>query len=571
MGISIFKAAGLSRKLLLIHLPLTVLAVLAVFAVLEVDYYFTEQDRLRENLARMVNTQGTAIESAVWEFDLQHLRDLLEKQTHLPFLQSVVVHGGSGELLGAVGDLNRPLLSPELRLERPLRHQSGTEVRIIGRMVVTAHDDGIRMALIEHLKVNGSILLALMATLVAGTLYGVGRVIGGPLEEFRDAIQRPMEEQMRAPLHWDRADELGDVLQAYNEMMKGRHLAEIAMKKREDDLRLAVRRAEAAGAEAARFNRLAIDRELRMMELKGIVNQLSMQTGRDPPFAEIATGAGSDAAPFSVPMEKGEPEGDESGTMPTEAVRAAASLETILDLPILQPLLDDFAVAVGGRVTIIDSDGDATGFVRALNEGEEYPLYRDRNGLTEAVVPIRVDGRHLGALCLGPFFRASSDRDRFQAAVEDAGSGEGSGLEGAKGVGVLDADRLPAILGFLTRFARLMVEVGTERITAWQSRTDLHEGRLAALNLAEDAEKARRELAEYQKHLESLVEERTTELRKDVARRRLAEAQVREKMEELEKFTAVAVGRELRMIALKEEVNALNVALGRDAPYRIVE
>ncbi|HIJ84351.1 MAG TPA: hypothetical protein HPQ00_09120, partial [Magnetococcales bacterium] len=99
MRFSSFFVQGLSRKLLMIHLPLTVVAVLAVFAVLEVDYYHKEHARLIETLARVVNVQGVAVESAVWEFDLAHIRDLLEKQTHLPFLQSAIVHGSGGEIL----------------------------------------------------------------------------------------------------------------------------------------------------------------------------------------------------------------------------------------------------------------------------------------------------------------------------------------------------------------------------------------------------------------------------------------------------------------------------------------
>lgn len=57
----------------------------------------------------------------------------------------------------------------------------------------------------------------------------------------------------------------------------------------------------------------------------------------------------------------------------------------------------------------------------------------------------------------------------------------------------------------------------------------------------------------------------------DVTERRNAEIVAREKMDEMEKFTGVAVGRELRMIALKEEINRLSVELGRGQAYEIVE
>jgi DNA-binding NtrC family response regulator len=54
-------------------------------------------------------------------------------------------------------------------------------------------------------------------------------------------------------------------------------------------------------------------------------------------------------------------------------------------------------------------------------------------------------------------------------------------------------------------------------------------------------------------------------------RRREAEEALQDKMQELQRFHDVTVGRELAMIALKKEVNALLIAAGREARYVIVE
>ncbi len=57
----------------------------------------------------------------------------------------------------------------------------------------------------------------------------------------------------------------------------------------------------------------------------------------------------------------------------------------------------------------------------------------------------------------------------------------------------------------------------------------------------------------------------------DITERKMAEDEVKAKMEELEQFSRIAVGRELRMIGLKREVNALSARLGRGTPYEIAE
>lgn len=63
--------------------------------------------------------------------------------------------------------------------------------------------------------------------------------------------------------------------------------------------------------------------------------------------------------------------------------------------------------------------------------------------------------------------------------------------------------------------------------------------------------------------------ERFVVLSRDITARRAAEAELRERNRELERFNRAATERELRMVALKREVNELARAAGRPAPYDV--
>ncbi|MBF0624930.1 MAG: PocR ligand-binding domain-containing protein [Magnetococcales bacterium] len=696
MSKAFFQVNSLSGKLLRIHLSLTVAALLALFLVLELDFYRGEQVRLVEGLNRLVTVQSAAIEAAVWEFDLQRVRDLLEEQSRLPFFQAAEVLGKGREVLAFAGRPRQAPRSPELRLEHPLLHRFGSGEEVIGQLVVTVHDDGIRTALLQHLKINGMTLLTLLAALAGGTLFGVRRVIGQPLEEFRQAIERPLDAQIQNPLRWDRNDELGKVLQAYNAMLEARNNAERATRQREEELREAARQAREASVEATRFNRLASGRELRMRELKERVNALSRELERPLPFSLGDNAPGPEAQPA---------DGAED-----------LALDNLLDMAELQSLFENFCSAVGVPAAIIDLQAKVlassrwqracTDFHRVnpttcdrciesdtqlalhLQEGKDFSIYRCRNGLTDAASPIVVNGRHLANVFIGQFLLAPPDLEFFWTQAREVGFDEQAYLAAIAEVPIMAEERLPAILGFLSRFAKLLATMSLERLQSSRSEDALRQGRMAAMNLAEDAERARLDLAEYQKQLEYLVEERTAEVRaaeersrlildcagegifgtdregrvhfinpaalrmlereagevigqpfhpiahhshpdgtpypaedcpmwraqaqgitahvdheflwrkdgsnfpteysavpiwrdevvegsvvtfRDITKRRQVEAQVLEKMGELEQFTRVAVGRELRMIALKEEINRLSAELGRQPPYEIVE
>ena len=57
------------------------------------------------------------------------------------------------------------------------------------------------------------------------------------------------------------------------------------------------------------------------------------------------------------------------------------------------------------------------------------------------------------------------------------------------------------------------------------------------------------------------------QLQRELAERKRAEAQLRETVAALERFSRSGVGRELRMIELKRQVNELAEQLGKEAPY----
>ena len=117
----------------------------------------------------------------------------------------------------------------------------------------------------------------------------------------------------------------------------------------------------------------------------------------------------------------------------------------------------------------------------------------------------------------------------FAAQADELGFDRASYLKAVHEAPVIDEARLPSILGFLTRFARL---VGSFAVEQWRARqaelsiryhaAEQQRQRAAAISLAEDAERSRAEVTAYKEHLEELVEERTAEL--EVARQRAEEA-----------------------------------------------
>jgi hypothetical protein len=57
----------------------------------------------------------------------------------------------------------------------------------------------------------------------------------------------------------------------------------------------------------------------------------------------------------------------------------------------------------------------------------------------------------------------------------------------------------------------------------------------------------------------------------NIAERKQMEEELRKNVDELERFSKVAFGREKKMIQLKQEINELMIQLGQNEKYKIVQ
>jgi two-component system sensor histidine kinase/response regulator len=287
--------------------------------------------------------------------------------------------------------------------------------------------------------------------------------------------------------------------------------------------------------EIERFNRLALGREQRIVDLKVQINALAAELGRGVLFHAPEQAEDLDA---------------EAITDAAEILDAATIKREFIDLlreNELQELFSNFCDAVGIAAAIIDPEGNVlasarwarvcTDFHRVndiscsrciesdtdlalrLNEGKDYAMYRCKNGMTDCASPIVISGHHVANVFIGQFHTGAIDTDFFRLQADQLGLDSDAYMQAVHEAPVKDEAQLPAILGFLARFAKLVGSFAVQQWRARQAENSIRthviaaqRERVAAISLAEDAEHARAEVTDYKEHLEDLVEERTAEL-----------------------------------------------------------
>jgi len=181
--------------------------------------------------------------------------------------------------------------------------------------------------------------------------------------------------------------------------------------------------------------------------------------------------------------------GDEMDDKDTEVV-----LQNIIDGTAIQQLMSDFCDLTGIGGALLDLQGNvlaSTGwqdicfkFHRAHPETNrncmesdyvlsqdvepgQYKIYRCRNNMLDIVMPIMVEGRHLGNLFTGQFFFTDEppDHDVFRAQARQYGFDEEEYLAALSRVPLLDKEAVTKALRFYVKLAEIISTAGYNNLS----------------------------------------------------------------------------------------------------------
>ncbi|MBL8481430.1 MAG: PocR ligand-binding domain-containing protein, partial [Rhodocyclaceae bacterium] len=93
-----------------------------------------------------------------------------------------------------------------------------------------------------------------------------------------------------------------------------------------------------------------------------------------------------------------------------------------------------------------------------LAAGQEYNVYRCRNGLVDVAVPVMIGGAHIGNLFTGQFFFDEPDYDHFRQQAHQAGFDEDAYIAAIRDVPRYSESKVFGMMVFLVRMAELIGE-----------------------------------------------------------------------------------------------------------------
>ncbi|CAK0744862.1 Histidine kinase [Azospirillaceae bacterium] len=230
------QTTAVSVKFLILLIPVLTLSTILFSS----TYFYTKSTKLQRLLTTKIQNvaeiNAATLANALWSFDLTGVSGIIQAMLVNQTLECVVV---TDALSG------HEYIWPEPACvdipERPLvRHSIILNGRHLGDLTLFYSFQSIQTQIREEILNSFWLLILSLLTTVITALMAHRITIGAPLRRLIESIRLADQKHVRQPVKWKSSDELGQVIEAYNQMLCRLTAEEEALRRSEERLTLAI-------------------------------------------------------------------------------------------------------------------------------------------------------------------------------------------------------------------------------------------------------------------------------------------------------------------------------------------
>jgi len=209
--------SSLSAKFIATVTPIFICVFVLFVGIYEWGNYEKSREELMQHLDTMAASQSIILAESIANRDAGQLSLLLASVISDPNLVGVEVHDTNGQILDSFGDVQAG--DAQFRKTITVNFADGDDVRKVGTLTLRMTDRNLKKALRKHLIDHGLLATALLISGLIGAALAHRRIVGRPLGKLLSAINETRGGR-RGQVDWHSNDEIGEVIESYNEMQR---------------------------------------------------------------------------------------------------------------------------------------------------------------------------------------------------------------------------------------------------------------------------------------------------------------------------------------------------------------
>ncbi len=226
----------------MVFLPLVGVSLLVIFLVTEYTSATERLSALEAKVEDIAVVQAGALAQPMWELDADAIVATVAKLKDDESFLSAKIFDEANDVMH---ELSVPI-PPTIFLNR--RIQSVSDItfandgkdQVIGKVEIIFHVASVEREMLQGLAVDAVTMLVLALVIAFATIFMTDRVIGRPIGQLRKSIERLAEENIREPVTWESADEIGQLVRAFNDLQVTQTEAEAKIKEYQRGLEVLV-------------------------------------------------------------------------------------------------------------------------------------------------------------------------------------------------------------------------------------------------------------------------------------------------------------------------------------------
>jgi PAS domain S-box-containing protein len=225
----------LEMKFLKLVLPVILVTASLFFVIIEGFSATRAMEELNAKQQTLAQRHSILISHWVWNLDRERLKFSLETLiTDKSIVGAQVVNERGGELAsaGIVPEEGRGLSTTV-----DIFFRTDSDQILVGRATIFATDRFVKEQVLHQFLHDGSLILVILVPTIMVSIYANRKTVTVPLSRMMAVIEQAVGSNLPEPIDWDSSDEIGAIVESFNNLMSRRKEAAREKAKLERELK----------------------------------------------------------------------------------------------------------------------------------------------------------------------------------------------------------------------------------------------------------------------------------------------------------------------------------------------
>ena len=228
------KLRTLRGKFLLFVLPPMIVCFLIFSVIFAVFSYKDKKQHIISKLKSYAQTQSSILAKSLWDVNFEVAEAQIKSMLLIPDLSGVkVLEFTTGVTIQAGFLPDENSIGEYFEVQEDIVYKTPNEEQRIGKLSIVSRKNNIYKPLIRSFLRDTLLLLLLVSAIIASAVAANRMIMDKPLKLFLRAIRRADEDDVREHVDWPVGDELGVVINAYNNLLETLSTAEEVVRESE--------------------------------------------------------------------------------------------------------------------------------------------------------------------------------------------------------------------------------------------------------------------------------------------------------------------------------------------------